>query len=119
MGMLAKEVANKAAAAIIDAKAAPMRKKRRERLERRYSVVFGKEFATKCVENPDASELAIRRTQNQWQVALLVGSWLGVLAAFMYFDQYLLATLVSASSIGICRNAIGYYARRHFRALNS
>jgi len=70
--MIAKEEATRMADAIVDAAAVPMRSKRRERLERRYLWAFGDAYVNRCLENPDASELSIRKTQRQWQLVVVV-----------------------------------------------
>lgn len=117
--MLAKESANQMADAIIEAKAAPMRKKRRERLERRYTWAFGDAFVSRCLENLEASELAIRKTQNQWQFVLLFGSCLGAFVACMAAEQYFIGNMAILFGGVICRKLSLYYARKHFNALDT
>ncbi|MEM1403886.1 MAG: hypothetical protein AAGG55_11190 [Pseudomonadota bacterium] len=117
--MIAKESANQMAEAIIDAAAMPMRRKQRERLERRYISAFGEAYVSRCLANPSASELAIRKTRGQWQLALLLGCSLMAFIVSMHFDQ---------ASFGIIAIVYGgvfflklsvFYARRHFDAVDT
>lgn len=115
--MIAKEKAIRMADSIVDATAVPMRNKRQERLKRRYLWAFGDAYVSRCLENSDASELAIRKNRMQWQLGVLVGACLVGFVACMHFEQSLLGVISITFGSMLFRNLSVLYARRHFDAI--
>jgi len=108
--MISKGAANEFSDALIAEKAAPMKERRRRKLEQRYSMVFGKDFGERC-----ARELSLKKAQIQWRVLLFVSFWLGLVVILAFLSQAMSAAFMALFGCMCCKNLIGHYARRHFQ----
>ncbi len=117
--MVTKAPAHQIADELIEAQAVLSHKRRRAQLEKRFTRVFGRGFASRCAERPEISERAMEKAQVQWQVVLFAFLWLGSVLTLAFLGQDMATVLVALLGGVAFRSILAHYARRHFSALSA
>ncbi|MEO1080346.1 MAG: hypothetical protein AAFY29_12385 [Pseudomonadota bacterium] len=115
--MISKESADLLADELVDAYSAPIRERRRARLERRYARVFGKELARRCADNPEASEEAMRKGRTQWEFAVCMAACLMLTVISAFLGSGIATVCIAVFSALVSRTLYRRYARRHFNKM--